>query len=350
MMYPIPATIQVDHNLSGTGLLKDRLSSASRAFILVDSNTAVYCLPLLTQHFQGFEESVIIEILPGEEHKIQSTLFYILEQLALHGADRKSVLFNLGGGVICDIGGFAASIYKRGISCVNIPTTLLAQIDAAIGGKNGIDFLGYKNIIGTIREPDLVYVSRIFLNTLSEDELKNGIAEAFKHGLVYDEAYWKQISNHPIRDLEDFINRSIAIKSSIVQADPDEKGMRKILNAGHTIAHALEAWNIDNYTPIPHGVAVAAGLIIEAHMSLQLGYLHADEFEEINRCIVQQFGRLPLDEYDFNILIEKMQQDKKNELKRISFSLIRSIGVATYDDFCEPSIIINALNDYRNGR
>lgn len=349
-MHQFQANIHIDHPLTDSALLEALMQSASQTIVLADTNTSGHCLPVLTQKFPVLKQAVIIEILPGEQHKIQTTLFYILEQLALHQADRKALLVNVGGGVVCDIGGFAAAIYKRGIQCVHIPTTLLAQIDAAIGGKNGIDFLGYKNMIGSIREPDLVYISRSFLNTLSKQEVNNGIAEAFKHGLIYDATYWSEIAENPHANIESLINTSIAIKSTIVQMDPDEKGMRKILNAGHTIGHALEAWKIDNYSPIPHGEAVAAGLIIEAHISMQMGYLPANVYEEIKKFISMHFGKIELEDDDFDVLLSKMQHDKKNEFNKISFSLIRSIGKATYNDFCDTSVILNALNAYKNGQ
>lgn len=340
--------IYIDHGFKDTHILEAFVSGASKTFILADENTAALCLPMLIRQQPILDKAIIIEIQSGEQHKIQSTLFYILENLTIHGADRKACLINLGGGVICDMGGFAAAIYKRGMQCIHIPTTLLAQIDASIGGKNGIDFLGYKNLIGLIKEPDLVYISKEFLQTLPQDEMINGLAEAFKHGLIQSKKYWDKIKINPLGHIDSLIDDSVAIKMSIVESDPNEKGSRKLLNAGHTIAHALEAWNLENYSQLAHGKAVAAGLVIESHISMQMGFLADEEFSEIRDTIFKNIGRIDLHEYHFPTLIDKMRQDKKNDLNNISFSLIRSIGKATYNDFCDEQTIINALNYYKD--
>ncbi len=344
-MLQLPLNIEIDHSLEGLKTYIEGLPTGEELFILTDTNTHKYCLPILKDLSERFKEAIVMEIPAGEKSKDQQVLFQILEKLTLHQATRKSTLLNLGGGMICDIGGFAASIYKRGIPCIHIPTSLLAQLDAAIGGKNGIDLLGYKNIIGSFYLPEKVFVSKKFLDTLPENEKRNGIAEALKHGLIADKAYWDVIKNSPFGNVELLIERSIAIKSTIVTNDLHEKNIRKKLNAGHTIGHAIESWKLETQ-PISHGEAVAAGLIIEAYIANQLGYLSATEFNEIENVILSLFGKLDMANYNEADLINRMKQDKKNNAHQISFSLIREIGNATFDDHCEEASIEAALKYY----
>jgi len=338
--------VHIDHDLKQ---LQDYLSGfpAQKEFIiLADTNTSHYCLKHLKENFGESNESRIITIPPGEKNKNFDQLQFILSQLAEYGANRNTLLINLGGGVICDMGGFAASIYKRGIQYIHVPTTLLAMVDASIGGKNGIDFNGYKNLIGTITLPENVFISKKFLDTLPPIEKNNGIVEAFKHGLIADKAYWDKIKNDPLYNIEELIATSVKIKSTIVSGDLTEKGDRKKLNAGHTIGHAIEALKLDEDEPVAHGEAVAAGLIAECYISNKLGYLSTEEQAEIEKVLLKVTEKIDLKKSDINDLLKKMRQDKKNTDEKISFSLIRNIGTATINDHCNDELIEEAIQYY----
>ncbi len=345
-MSELPLNIEIDHSLNGLKTWAEKLSDHEPLFILTDSNTRKCCLPVLKGLSVAFEKAVIIEIPAGEKSKTIHFLLEILEKLSTHQASRKSSLVNLGGGMICDIGGFAASIYKRGIPCVHVPTSLLAQLDAAIGGKNGVDFMEYKNLIGTINFPEKVFVSEKFLETLPDQEKRNGVAEALKHGLIHDRNYWDIIKNDPLKNTTSLIHTSIQIKVFFVTRDLFEQNIRKKLNAGHTVGHAIESWKLETETPISHGEAVAAGLIMESYLSNQLGHLASEELKEIEQVIFPLFGKVDLNGYNIDDLISRMKQDKKNSTRRISFSLIRKIGEASFDDHCEDELISKAFKYY----
>jgi 3-dehydroquinate synthase len=345
-MSSFPLNVHIDHTLKQ---LQDYLSGfpAQKEFIiLADTNTSHYCLKHLKEKFGESNESRIITISPGEKNKNFEQLQSILSQLADYGADKNTLLINLGGGVICDIGGFAASIYKRGIQYIHIPTSLLAMVDASIGGKNGIDFNGYKNLVGTITLPERVFISKKFLDTLPPVEKSNGVVEALKHGLISDKIYWDKIKEEPIENVEELINTSVKIKSAIVVGDLNEKADRKKLNAGHTIGHAIEAWKLEQDEPIAHGEAVAAGLIMECYISNRLGYLSEEQQAEIEKVLMKTTDIIDLKRSDINDLLKKMRQDKKNEDQKISFSLIRNIGSATYNDHCSDELIKEAVQYY----
>ena len=241
------------------------ISNYSQVAILVDENTKRDCLSKLPQ----IENALIIEIKSGEEYKNISTCSFIWEQLTINNFDRNALLINLGGGVIGDMGGFCATTYKRGLEFIHIPTTLLAMVDASVGGKLGIDFKGFKNQIGLFNNPKAVLISSEFLETLAESELKSGFAEVVKHALISDNSLWLKLKNTPFTDLdwEDIIDTSVQIKNKIVLADPFEKGERKKLNFGHTFGHAIESYYLEKRTPISHGEAVFMGMILETKIS-----------------------------------------------------------------------------------
>lgn len=345
-MSSIPLNVHIDPELK---LLQDYLTGfpeQKEFIILADTNTSHYCLKHLKEKFGESNESRIITIPPGEKNKSFDQLQNILSQLAQYEANRNTLLINLGGGVICDIGGFAASIYKRGIQYIHVPTSLLAMVDASIGGKNGIDFNGYKNLVGTITLPEKVFISKKFLDTLPPVEKNNGLIEALKHGLIYDKSYWDAIKKDPFEDIEKLIGTSVKIKTTIVSSDMNEKGDRKKLNAGHTIGHAIEAWKLDEEDSIMHGEAVAAGLVMECYISNKLGYLSEEEQHEIEKILFKVSDKINLKKCDKDDLIRKMRQDKKNENQKISFSLIRSIGNASINDHCEDDLIKEAIQYY----
>jgi 3-dehydroquinate synthase len=342
----IPGYIQIDHSLAGLKTFANTLHPAEPVFILTDSNTHTYCLPLIQELDSRLQQAVVIEIPAGEKTKNPEYLFYVLDQFLAHRASRKSTCINLGGGMVCDLGGFASSIFKRGISCVHVPTSLLAQLDASMGGKTGVDFKGFKNLLGTFYPPQKVFISHRFLSTLPEREKRNGLAEALKHALIADKTYWDLLKTNPFAQTELLIKKSIEIKGQFITVDPFEKNERKKLNAGHTIGHALESWKLDTETPILHGEAVAAGLCIEAFISHQLGYMHTQTLAEITEIIFSFFPKINMEGYSVAHLLGLMQQDKKNESGKISLSLIREIGRASFDDYCDNQVMEDALTYY----
>ena len=294
------------------------ISTYSKVAILVDENTKRDCLSKLPQ----IENALIIEIKSGEEYKNISTCNFIWEQLTINNFDRNALLINLGGGVIGDMGGFCAATYKRGLEFIHIPTTLLAMVDASVGGKLGIDFKGFKNQIGLFNNPKAVLISSEFLETLAESELKSGFAEVVKHALISDNSLWLKLKNTPFTDLdwEDIIDTSVQIKNKIVLADPFEKGERKKLNFGHTFGHAIESYYLEKRTPISHGEAVFMGMILETKIS----DLSETDKNEIKNYVLSNFA-LPYTPKKSN-LHKFLINDKKNQNGKINFTLLNGIG------------------------
>jgi 3-dehydroquinate synthase len=293
--------------------------------VLVDENTRQYCLPLL-------ELSVpVIEIKSGEQHKNIHTCTEVWKALTDFQFTRNSLLINLGGGVIGDLGGFAAATFKRGIRFVQMPTTLLSMVDASIGGKLGVDFNGLKNHIGVFQLPGSVIVWDGFLRTLSKRELRSGFAEMLKHGLISDAQYWNELKSHDFNsgDWKNLIQKSVEIKGRVVEADPMEQGLRKILNFGHTIGHAIESALLETGDALLHGEAIAAGMVMEAHLSFQRGMLSQMELDGITDTVRKIFGGVKLPEGEK--LIALIQQDKKNRDGRLNFSLLAGIGKSEPD-------------------
>jgi len=305
-------------------LSKLDISTFSKVAILVDENTKRDCLSKLPK----IENALIIEIKSGEEYKSISTCNFIWEQLTINNFDRNSLLINLGGGVIGDMGGFCAATYKRGLEFIHIPTTLLAMVDASVGGKLGIDFKGFKNQIGLFNNPKAVLISPEFLGTLAENELKLGCAEVVKHALISDNSLWVKLKNTPFTDLdwEDIIDTSVQIKNKIVLADPFEKGERKKLNFGHTFGHAIESYYLEKGTPISHGEAVFMGMILETEIS----DLSETDKNEIKNYILSNFA-LPYTPKKSN-LNKFLINDKKNQDGKINFTLLSGIGDCSFDN------------------
>ena len=300
------------------------ISNYSQVAILVDENTKRDCLSKLPQ----IENALIIEIKSGEEYKNISTCSFIWEQLTINNFDRNSLLINLGGGVIGDMGGFCAATYKRGLEFIHIPTTLLAMVDASVGGKLGIDFKGFKNQIGLFNNPKAVLISSVFLETLAESELKSGFAEVVKHALISDNSLWLKLKNTPFTDLdwEDIIDTSVQIKNKIVLADPFEKGERKKLNFGHTFGHAIESYYLEKRTPISHGEAVFMGMILETKIS----DLSESDKNEIKNYVLSNFA-LPYTPKKSS-LHKFLINDKKNQNGKINFTLLNGIGDCSFDN------------------
>ena len=323
----------------------------SKLLILVDENTHEYCLPTLLGNLETEIPFEIIEIEAGEEIKTIETATQLWEILSEFETDRKSLLINLGGGVITDLGGFVASTYKRGIKFINIPTTLLGMCDASIGGKTGIDHQYLKNVIGTFALPEAILFYPKFLDTLKFEELRSGFAEMLKHGLIADEKHWNDlISVEKIAPqfIEPFIQRSMEIKQGVVSKDFREHNIRKNLNFGHTIGHAVESLFLKKGNLIPHGEAVALGMICETHLAFLCGLLDVDVSSVIISKIKRLFPYIDISEFKNAEIMDLMFNDKKNEDGNINFSLINGVGSCLYDQKVNAEQIILALEFYKN--
>jgi len=323
----------------------------SQILVLVDRNTNDHCLPILQQAIPNMNDYDIIEVDPGEENKNIDFCIGVWKTMLDFGADRKALMINLGGGVVTDMGGFAASTYKRGIDFIQIPTTLLSQVDASVGGKTGIDLDNLKNIIGTFTQPRAVFISAQFLKTLDERQMRSGFAEVIKHGLIFDETLFEQtkatdLVNDP---LDDIVFRSVSIKNEVITQDPTEMGLRKILNFGHTIGHAVEGYSmLHDENPLLHGEAIAIGMICEAYLSTKLNGLSQDALMDIVKSFDAIFTRYTMQSDWYAELISLMRNDKKNEGKQIGFALLASIGKCDYNIYVDEDAIIESLDFYKN--
>lgn len=314
-------------------------------FVLADTNTLEHCLPLLEKKWGTRQELQIIEMPAGEEHKNIDTCNDIWQMLTQAFADRNSIIINLGGGVVCDIGGFAASVYKRGIRFIHFPTSLLAMTDAAIGGKTAIDLGSLKNIIGSFSQPMAVFIDTDFLETLPERELKNGFAEMLKHGLIAEESYFDELVKcGPGALTPEHIRLSVEIKSAIVIRDPFEKNYRKALNFGHTIGHALESFSLqnDNYTLL-HGEAVILGMLAETFISLNMQLLPEHHANRIIEGLQKYMPAYQFTERAIEEVISLINHDKKNVGVQPCFTLLRQVGMPVIDQHCNPEVIREAL-------
>lgn len=318
----------------------------SKVVVLTDENTHRHCYPLISP---GIQAARLIEIASGEDQKNLDTCTRIWQELTDEMVDRHGCLVILGGGVLGDMGGFCAAAYKRGIDFVLIPTTLLAQCDASIGGKLGIDFNHFKNHIGVFCLPTLTLLHSGFLATLPERELRSGFAEIIKHTLISDKAMWELVSANPLEDQpwEMLVKHSVGFKAKVTAEDPKEKGLRKILNAGHTIGHALETHLLNSHVQVTHGEAVAAGLIMEARIAEQRGLLSHEELGEIARYIVSIYPRIAIDAKAEASICQLMLQDKKNRDNRILCVLLNGIGHAQWDYEINVDEVKRALTFYK---
>lgn len=321
----------------------------SKVFILTDENTGEHCLPLLVASFpEGFSYD-IIEVMAGEENKNIDFCIGVWKMLLDFGADRKSLLINLGGGVVTDMGGFAASTYKRGIDFIQIPTTLLSQVDASIGGKTGIDMDSVKNIIGTFTQPQAVFIDVDFLKTLDRRQIVSGFAEMIKHAFIFDANYLEELKAIDFDEIDErLIYRSVEIKNEVVTQDPTEMGVRKILNFGHTIGHAVETYSLENdKNPLLHGEAIAIGMICEAFLSYQYHDLHEGDFLQVVSAIRNVFPDYSMRSKSFQPLMNIMKNDKKNEGGKIGFSLLKKIGKCDFGLYLEEPEIMESLIYYK---
>ncbi len=316
----------------------------SAVLLLADSNTANFCIPLLEPIFLG-SECIIIPA--GEQHKTLSSCEQIWDSLIRNGTDRSAVVLNVGGGMICDLGGFAASCYQRGIRFGHIPTTLLSMADAAIGGKTGVNFGGYKNYLGRFEAPSFIWIDPIFLETLPVREIKNGLAEIIKHAIIGSHSLWESLNRYETLDSihwTDILQENILIKKHITEADPHEKGLRKVLNFGHTIGHALESHLLKGLAPISHGQAVTLGMLAESRIANMMGMLDDKDFQAIIELIHRLLGQVEVTLPSIEEIRPWIQGDKKKSSGQVGFSLPDRIGSCGWNIHVEDQVIASGLD------
>lgn len=320
-------------------------------FILGDENTLDQCLPELLAHVPALRDAETMQVRSGETSKDLEVCRALWSHLAEQAASRHAVLVNLGGGVVTDVGGFIAACYKRGIRFVNVPTTVMGMVDAAIGGKTAIDLNGVKNLVGVFADPVATYIHPAFLRSLGKREVLNGVAEMVKHGLVRDAGHWNDVRRAPLHDLDalaPLILRSAAIKAEVVTADPREMGERKLLNFGHTIGHGLEGYALESQQrSLLHGEAVAIGMVCATWLSWRMGLLDRDRMNAVEEHLMGLFPVFSFQEADHHRIIELMRNDKKNSGDGFRFTLLTGIGEARVDVPINAAQVAEALEHYR---
>lgn len=329
-----------------------QLAEADRVFVLVDDRTLTECLPRVRPCLPP--ETVVIAIAAGDDNKTSESLSRVWLSLSENGASRRSLLVNLGGGMITDLGGFAAATFKRGIRFLNLPTTLLSMVDAAVGGKTGINFNGLKNEVGAFKEAEEVIIYAPFLLTLDKENLLSGYAEMIKHGLLSSRKTWAaHLSFDPLNPalepLERLIRESIAVKRSIVEADPYEAGLRKSLNLGHTFGHAIESLSLERHAPLLHGYAVAYGLICDLYLSAAYCGFPQQVLRQTATFIRNLYGAPTLTCKDYPRIYELTAHDKKNVAGSIRTTLLEDIGAPRLDYSLTRDDIYEALDFLREG-
>ena len=334
--------------------LTDAITSqkADKLFVLTDETTQKLCLPLI-KDFPCMSGASPIVIKAGDENKSLEAVVHVWEELQHMGATRHSLLINLGGGMVTDLGGFAASTFKRGIHLINIPTTLLSMVDASVGGKTGFNFGGLKNEIGVFRNASSVILDTTFLNTMDHENILSGYAEMLKHGLINNENMLAELLTfdveHPdLNVLQRMVAESVEVKHRIVLEDPTEQGIRKALNLGHTIGHAFESLALKRQ-PVLHGYAVAWGLVCELYLSVVKMGFPTERMRQVVRFIFDNYGRMPISCNDYPTLIELMTHDKKNVAGKINFTLLGAVGDIRINQTATKEEIEEALDFYREG-
>ncbi len=321
-----------------------------KLFVLTDEHTDKQCYPLI-ESVPAIQQAQRVVIPANDSNKNLENLAQVWKFLTKNGATRHSLLINLGGGMITDLGGFAAATYKRGIAYINIPTTLLGSVDAAVGGKTGINFGGYKNEIGAFYPALHIIITAEFLNTLTQKDILSGYAEKIKHGLLDSEAIWDRTINFDLQTIDynllnDLVMESVLIKQRIVEKDPFEKNIRKALNLGHTIGHAFESFALDNDRAVPHGYAVAWGLVAELYLSHKLCNFPKETLDLVTQFIKQNYGTFEFNREDYNTLHQLMVHDKKNVGDTINFTLLGDVGNIQIDQTADRRMIEEALDYY----
>ena len=321
-----------------------------KLFVLADTITAEKCWPVIKDYLV-MKSAKLIVIGDTDTNKTIDTLADVWKELGNNGASRHSCLINLGGGMVTDLGGFAASTFKRGINFINIPTTLLAMVDASVGGKTGINFHGLKNEIGVFSDADYVILDTVFLKTLDSENICSGYAEMLKHGLISNDDMWRElvtfdILNPDLDKLRDMVADSVKVKQRIVEEDPHEHGIRKALNVGHTIGHAFESFALKR-KPILHGYAVAYGMVCELYLSARKTGFPTEKLHTTVRYIIEHYGKMQITCNDYDELIELMTHDKKNTADTINFTLLAEIGDIRINQTATKEEIVEALDYYR---
>ncbi|MBO7609940.1 MAG: 3-dehydroquinate synthase [Muribaculaceae bacterium] len=322
----------------------------SSVLVLVDDNTRLHVLPHLKQ---AIGDATVICIPAGEQYKSLETVTKVWNEMIAAGATRQSVMVNLGGGTVTDLGGFVASTFKRGIRFINIPTTILGAVDAGVGGKTGIDFSGFKNEIGVFRNAESVIISSCFFNTLPIEEIKSGFAEMLKHGMLNSHDEFSRligtdlVKNDWINSL-DIIENSVKTKQSIVTADPMEQGLRRALNLGHTVGHALESLSLKRGKPVTHGHAVACGLVTEAVLSHMTLKFPSEDLHLLATFVRDHYGAINITCKDYPSLLQFMHHDKKSRSGEINCTLLRQCGDFVIDNVVSDNEMQTALDIYRD--
>lgn len=329
------------------------MTNYSKIFILVDQHTHKACLEEFSKHLPHNISFQHLEIPAGEHAKTIDTCQWVWNELSRCDADRKSLMINLGGGVVTDLGAFVASTFKRGIAFINVPTSLLAMVDASVGGKTGVDLGNLKNQIGTISLPHMVLVDTLFLKTLPDAHFRSGLAEMLKHGLITDKAYWRDVISSVATDfktIDTLIYQSVQIKNDVVTKDPFENGLRKTLNYGHTLGHAIESYflNHPNKQELLHGEAIAIGMVLETYISQKLTNFPAQETLEVKSAFSNIYGKVEFNNDDITAIIDLLKFDKKNSHGNINFVLLEDYGKAKLDQKVSNELILEAFEYYNS--
>ncbi|SDR92052.1 3-dehydroquinate synthase [Polaribacter sp. KT25b] len=320
----------------------------STIFILVDENTFEHCYPKFIPNLTTDKRIEVIEIESGEINKNLETCIGVWNAITELGGDRKSILITLGGGVITDLGGFVASCFKRGIDFVNIPTTLLSMVDASVGGKTGVDLGVLKNQIGLFTNPQMVIVDTDYLTTVTDREIKSGTAEIIKYGITYDVKLFNEIKNNKNLNINDLIFRSVEIKNEVVLQDPKEKNLRKILNFGHTLGHAIESFYLESEDKetLTHGEAIAIGMVCECYISSKLLGFPSDKVSDVKEVILSIYNKTTLLKEDFTAIMDLLKHDKKNVNGQVNFVLLNDFEDYKLDCKVSEELIIESMEFY----
>ncbi len=329
------------------------MGSYDHLFVLSDSTTHTLCMPLL-RHLSTMAGASEIVVAAGDDHKDISSAQHVWEEFERGKASRQSLLVNVGGGMITDLGGWCASCFKRGIDFVNLPTTLLSMVDASVGGKTGVNFHGLKNEIGVFAEPRLTLINTRFLSTLDKENILAGFAEMVKHSLISSEESLAELfSVDPINvnydEWDKLIRRSVDVKRSIVDKDPREKGLRRVLNFGHTIGHAIESLSMKKGKILLHGYAVAHGMVGELYLSVMKNGFPVNKMRRVVSFLREHYGIVPITCNDYPALLNLMNHDKKNTHGIVNFTLLKDIGEARTDQSATKEEILETLDFMREG-